>query len=130
MKDSQRLSLYRMHIDTFRQWLGHEFPMVDHVLATLKETVDGGSISAGTPSGMEFCTINGLREQLRRQAAPTQGADGARPVPQILDDESHGAWEEFERSTHGSMSNRNDLWPVWDDAWEAATRAQAPDSAA
>jgi hypothetical protein len=55
--------------------------------------------------------------------------ESMRPVAQILEDESSGAWASFERSVHGDMSNRNDLWPVYQDGWQAARAMPAePDA--
>lgn len=55
----------------------------------------------------------GIREGGRRTVS------GQKPVKQALEDESNGAWAAFEKSVHASMSNRDDLWPVWADAWDA-----------
>jgi hypothetical protein len=35
-------------------------------------------------------------------------------------DESDGSWAAFDKFVHAQMSNRDDLWPVWLDAWFAA----------
>lgn len=57
---------YRLKVDLFRQWLG-EFKDIAHVLDTLNATVEGTEgLNAGTPVAMEFCTIDGLREQIRK----------------------------------------------------------------
>jgi hypothetical protein len=57
------------------------------------------------------------------RAALTAEKVAAEPVAQILADESDGAWAAFEKSPNADMSNRDDLWPVWQEAWETA-RAQ------
>ena len=55
------------------------------------------------------------------------------PAPSVAEqklvDESNGAWAAFEKSPHADMSNRGDLWPVWKDAWNAASAPSVADAA-
>jgi hypothetical protein len=54
---------------------------------------------------------------------------GQQPIPQALEDQSDGAWAAFEKSTNADMTNRDDLWPVWQEAWEAARSANVAQGA-
>jgi len=66
MKDKDILRLYRQNLQEYKAWLC-EFPEIVHVLETLSVRCEGKeSMNAGTPSGMEYCTISGLRQQLRK----------------------------------------------------------------
>lgn len=76
-----KLDRYRMKIQQYRQWLG-EFPEVAHVLDTLNAAVEGTEgLNAGTPCGMEFCTVDGLREQLRKLRDEKEAAVLAASAP-------------------------------------------------
>lgn len=69
-----RLDQYRVTLGSYQRWLA-EFPDIAHVLATLEATAEGRvPLNAGTPSQMEFCTVDGLREQIRRMRAGTERA--------------------------------------------------------
>ncbi len=52
----------------YRKWLGSEFPEVDRVLENLEAELRGDALNAGTPGLNENCTLQALREQLRRRA--------------------------------------------------------------
>lgn len=66
MKDKDVLRMYRQTIQEYHAWLC-EFPDIVHVLETLSVRCEGKErMNAGTPSGMEYCTIAGLREQIRK----------------------------------------------------------------
>ncbi|MFK4444679.1 hypothetical protein ABH944_004817 [Caballeronia udeis] len=58
-------------------------------------------------------------------ALSTAPTTGSAPEAQILADESNGAWAAFEKSTHAEMSNQEDLWHVWQDAWDAKSDSPA-----
>lgn len=86
----RKLERYEIAMEQFQRWLV-EFPDLLHALRTLQAHVDGESLNAGTPLGLEHCSINGLREQLRRSkrqaAADTCGSAkaGERNVPAVPD---------------------------------------------
>jgi hypothetical protein len=61
----RKLERYEIAMEQFQRWLV-EFPDLLHALRTLQAHVDGESLNAGTSLGLEHCSINGLREQLRR----------------------------------------------------------------
>lgn len=72
MKDKDTLRLYRQNIQEYTAWLS-EFPEIVHVLETLSVRCEGKeSMNAGTPSGMEYCTIPGLRDQIRKMVKDKQ----------------------------------------------------------
>jgi hypothetical protein len=58
-----------------------------------------------------------LREQIANVIVPILTATA---VDTKTADESDGSWAAFDKSVHAQMSNRDDLWPVWLDAWFAA----------
>ena len=78
-RDSSTLSRYRLTLSQYQRWLG-EFPEVARVLDNLEVESEGGSLNAGTPTGLENCTVSGLRDQLRRmQKASVKAVGGVTP---------------------------------------------------
>ena len=59
------VKLYRA-IDELDVWCGHASPHARLIARHLKAVGDGSGLNAGTPCGEEACTVNGLREQLKR----------------------------------------------------------------
>lgn len=73
----------------------------------------------GRPADAPF-----TRETPGTAPQPSQPAQSGEPVVQIIEDESNGAWAAFEKSPNADMSNRDDLWPIWQEAWETCTAAR------
>lgn len=65
----ERVRRYRQAVDDLDKWCGHEFPQARLIAAHLTAIGEGRGLNAGTPHGDEPCTVNSLREQLRRLAA-------------------------------------------------------------
>ncbi len=63
------LERYRLAVDQLDKWCGYEIPQARLIAQHLHSHGEGLHLNAGTPVGDEPCTINGLREQLRRLAA-------------------------------------------------------------
>lgn len=62
----ERLDRYRHAVDDLDRWCGHEIPQARLIAAHLIAVGEGQNLNAGTPAADEPCTVNGLREQLRR----------------------------------------------------------------
>ena len=65
---------YAYAVDDLDKWCGHSSPHARLIARHLYAYGEGGVVNAGTPHEDEACTISGLREQLRRLDATTQGA--------------------------------------------------------
>lgn len=62
----EKAARYAIGVSEFIHWCSHikqEYRLIGEHLRTVGE---GGSMNAGTPIGNEVCTIDGLREQLKR----------------------------------------------------------------
>ena len=57
---------YFYAVDDLDRWCGHTSPHAKLIARHIKAIGDGTGCNAGTPTGDEACTINGLREQLKR----------------------------------------------------------------
>lgn len=57
---------YRWAVDDLDRWCGHMSPHAKLIAAHLTAHGEGFNINAGTPIGMEPCTVDGLRTQLER----------------------------------------------------------------
>lgn len=61
-----RCNRYIYAVDNLDKWCGHTSPHAKLIARHLRAEGDGLGLNAGTPSGDEACTIDGLREQLKR----------------------------------------------------------------
>ena len=57
---------YRWAVEDLDRWCGHMSPHAKLIATHLKAKGEGYSVNAGTPTGMEACTVDGLRTQLER----------------------------------------------------------------
>jgi len=69
MPEVDRCYRYRRAVDDLDRWCGHESPQARLIAAHLRAVGEGHSLNAGTPMADEPCTVNGLRDQLRRLKA-------------------------------------------------------------
>lgn len=70
---------YRRAVDDLDRWCGHSSPHARLIAAHLLAAGEGHSRNAGTPHSSEPCTIDGLREQLRRLDAAQGESKGGTP---------------------------------------------------
>ncbi|MGJ7544592.1 hypothetical protein [Variovorax sp. LT1R16] len=73
----EKSSRYIRAVDDLDRWCGHTSPHARLIARHLDAIGEGKDCNAGTPAGDEACTIDGLREQLKRlDAAPLQPLAG------------------------------------------------------
>lgn len=63
---SDRANRYYWAMDDLDKWCRHDLPEVEVIAKYLTAKGEGFTMNAGTPVGDEACTIQGLREQIRR----------------------------------------------------------------
>lgn len=56
---------YRWAVDDLDRWCGHMSPHARLIANHLRAHGEGHGVNAGTPNGMEPCTVDGLRSQLK-----------------------------------------------------------------
>lgn len=81
----QQQELWREHMDKCNRyvyavkdldtWCGHQSPHARLIARHLRSAGEGLGLSGGTPVGDEACTVNGLREQLKRIDAARAAQD-------------------------------------------------------
>ncbi len=71
----EKCNRYLYAVYDLDKWCGQEFPQARLIASHLLAIGEGWGLNAGTPCADEPCTIQGLREQLRRIDASEQGKD-------------------------------------------------------
>lgn len=56
---------------------------------------------------------------------PSYAQPSNEPIPQHLEGQSYDAWDAFQKHPESQMSNSDDFWPIWRDAWDAAREQPA-----
>ena len=62
----EKSSRYIRAVDDLDRWCGHTSPHARLIARHIDAIGEGKGCNAGTPAGDEPCTVDGLREQLRR----------------------------------------------------------------
>lgn len=67
-----RCNRYIYAVDDLDRWCGHTSPHAKLIASHLRAHGEGHAYNAGTLAGNEVCSVNGLREQLKRLDATTK----------------------------------------------------------
>ncbi len=100
------LQAWQFIVDEYRCWLGPEMPDVARLLDNLEADAAGAPLNSGTPSFADNCTVNGLREQLRRIRTGLQLRGEATTHPADTTDISRVSAPSISPAGNGSIQAR------------------------